>query len=163
MMVEPRRGCYSLPTVDLRKKAVGGVLSVTVVSASKLGRNNGFSRETSTSSGNIMENGGNKILQTFIEVELGDLTRRTSISQGSSPKWNATFNMVLHGESGILKFNLYEWDPSSVKYNYLTSCEIKVLYLNSSLFAFGENALIEKNQMHSQKLVGFVCETSLNI
>ncbi|XP_039143434.1 synaptotagmin-5 isoform X1 [Dioscorea cayenensis subsp. rotundata] len=142
MMVEPRRGCYSLPTVDLRKKAVGGVLSVTVVSASKLGRNNGFSRETSTSSGNIMENGGNKILQTFIEVELGDLTRRTSISQGSSPKWNATFNMVLHGESGILKFNLYEWDPSSVKYNYLTSCEIKMKYVlddTTTFWAIGPN------------------------
>ncbi|KAH7658486.1 C2 domain-containing protein [Dioscorea alata] len=142
MMVEPRRGCYSLPTIDLRKKAVGGVLSVTVVSASKLGRNNGFSRETSTSSGNIMENGGSKILQTFIEVELGDLTRRTSISQGSSPKWNATFNMVLHGESGILKFNLYEWDPSSVKYNYLTSCEIKMKYVlddSTTFWAIGPN------------------------
>ncbi|KAJ0962720.1 hypothetical protein J5N97_027842 [Dioscorea zingiberensis] len=133
MMVEPRRGCYSLPSVDLRKKVVGGVLSVTVVSASKLGQSNSFSnngsRESSLTTGSFVGNGGNKILQTFIEVELGDLTRRTSISQGSSPRWDTTFNMVLHGESGILKFHLYEWDPSSVKYNYLTSCEIKMKYV----------------------------------
>lgn len=37
-MIEPRRQCFSLPAVDLRKKVVGGIVYVTVISASKLSR-----------------------------------------------------------------------------------------------------------------------------
>ena len=39
-MVEPRHQCYSLPSINLRKKAVGGILFVTIISASILTRNN---------------------------------------------------------------------------------------------------------------------------
>ncbi|GLJ18141.1 hypothetical protein SUGI_0320480 [Cryptomeria japonica] len=35
-MVEPRRRCLSLPAVNLKKRVVGGILSVTVVSASNI-------------------------------------------------------------------------------------------------------------------------------
>ncbi|KAI5381467.1 hypothetical protein KIW84_UN0703 [Lathyrus oleraceus] len=35
-MVEPRRRCFTLPAVDLRKKAVGGIIYVRVISANKL-------------------------------------------------------------------------------------------------------------------------------
>lgn len=37
-MVEPRRRCFSLPAVDLKKKAVGGIFSVTIVSARDLAK-----------------------------------------------------------------------------------------------------------------------------
>ncbi|KAK1372060.1 hypothetical protein POM88_038152 [Heracleum sosnowskyi] len=39
-MVEPRRRCFSLPAVELRKKAVRGILYVTGVSANKLSKIN---------------------------------------------------------------------------------------------------------------------------
>ena len=113
-MVEPRRLCFSLPAVDLRKQAVGGVLSVTVVS----GR--------SSNGGTMPGIADNKVPQTFVEVEVGNLMRKTSTSKGLNPTWNNTFNMVLHGETGIVKFLLYELDSGGVKFNYLTSCEIKV-------------------------------------
>ncbi|WOL02840.1 hypothetical protein Cni_G11559 [Canna indica] len=132
IMVEPRRHCYSLPPVDLRKKAIGGVLSVTVVSASSLVRNSlkGNSTVNNPMSGNL----GNKSLQTSIEVEIGDLTRRTSVSEGLNPRWDATFNVVLHGETGILKFHLYEWDQNSVR--YMTSSEIKLRYVEDDSTMF---------------------------
>ncbi|CAL9059145.1 uncharacterized protein LOC135651753 isoform X1 [Musa acuminata AAA Group] len=134
IMVEPRRHCYSLPPVDLRKKATGGLLSVTVVSASNLGRNNlksstSGTRQSTIVSSHLSGNLGKKALKTFVEVEVGDLTRRTSVSEGLNPRWDATFNMILHGETGILKFHLYEWDQSGVRLNYLTSCEIKMKYV----------------------------------
>ncbi|XP_077253770.1 C2 domain-containing protein [Tasmannia lanceolata] len=132
-MVEPRRRCLYLPSVDLRKKAVGGVLSVTVISATKLVGSTvkgGISEKRQNSSGNGHSSGGSgsRVLQTFVEVELEKLTRRTDVSQGSSPRWNATFNMVLHDNTGILRFHLYECGPNNVKYDFLTSCEIKVQY-----------------------------------
>jgi hypothetical protein len=37
-IVEPRRLCFSLPSVYLRKRAIGGVVLVTVVSASSIGK-----------------------------------------------------------------------------------------------------------------------------
>lgn len=151
-MVEPRRGCYSLPSVNLCKKAVGGVLSVTIVSASKLWktnvRNNSIETQRSSTS-QLSGNNGNKVLQTFIEAELGDLTRRTNVSQGSNPTWNDTFNMVLHGDTGILKFHLYERDINSVKLNYLTSCEIKMKYVaddSTTFWAIGHGAGVVSKQ-----------------
>lgn len=134
MMVEPRRACFSLPSIDLRKKAVGGLLSVTVVSASNLNihsvrNNNADSSISSSVSRQTSGNFGNQLELTFIEVELGDLSRKTSFSQGSNPRWNTVFNLVMHGDTGILRFHLYEGDPSSLKLNYLSSCEIKVKYV----------------------------------
>ncbi|KAG2587215.1 hypothetical protein PVAP13_5NG125900 [Panicum virgatum] len=55
----------------------------------------------------------------------------------------STFNMVLHGETGIVKFLLYVLDSGGVKFNYLTSCEIKVKYVHdgSTIFwAIGHNS-----------------------
>ncbi|PKA54117.1 Synaptotagmin-4 [Apostasia shenzhenica] len=138
IMVEPRRACFSLPYVDLRKKAVGGVLSVSIVSANNLHANNFRSKNVDSRLGSAVSNVsfGRQLLQTFIEAELEDLTRKTDIIQGSNPRWNATFNMVLHGDTGTLRFHLYELDPSSVKLNYLTSCEIKMKYVadDSTMF-----------------------------
>nr|CAB3472369.1 unnamed protein product [Digitaria exilis] len=127
-MVEPRRLCFSLPAVDLRKRAVGGVLSVTVVSASNLFKStaNAIGNRQSSNGGTMSGITDNKVSQTFIEVEVGNLTRKTSTSKGLNPTWNSTFNMVLHGETGIVKFLLYELDSGGVKFNYLTSCEIKL-------------------------------------
>lgn len=131
-MVEPRRHCLSLPSVDLRKKAVGCIIYVTVISASKLSKSNlrgslSKRQHTSTTDGRLEERSDNKDMLTFVEVELGELTRKTNVKPGSSPKWDSTFNMVLHEDTGILHFHLYECTPGSVKYDYLTSCEIKVL------------------------------------
>uniref|UniRef100_A0A453DT98 SMP-LTD domain-containing protein n=1 Tax=Aegilops tauschii subsp. strangulata TaxID=200361 RepID=A0A453DT98_AEGTS len=99
-MVEPRRLCFSLPPVDLKKQAVGGVLSVTVVSASNLGR-----KSRTIELGNNQSSSGNttpgiplnRRAHTFIEVEVGTLTRKTTTCEGPNPTWNSTFNMVLHG------------------------------------------------------------------
>ncbi|KAJ4973199.1 hypothetical protein NE237_006373 [Protea cynaroides] len=141
-MVEPRRRCYSLPSIDLRKKAAGGILSVKVVSASKLvrssmkgnlsGKQHSFIRNGTAEEENLDK----KDLQTFVEVELEALTRRTVASSGSSPKWDTAFNMVLHEDTGILKFHLYECIPSSVKYDHLASCEIKIKYVDDDSTTF---------------------------
>lgn len=128
-MVEPRRLCFSLPSVDLKKRAIGGVLSVTVVSASNLvrrGTTNELGNHQSSIGGTASGIADNKVGQTFIEVEVGNLMRKTSTSIGPNPTWNSTFNMVLHGETGVIKFILYELDSGGVKFNYLTSCEAKV-------------------------------------
>ncbi|XP_010916384.1 uncharacterized protein [Elaeis guineensis] len=163
-MVEPRRQCFSLPPVDLRKKAVGGVLSVSVISASNMGRQsmksiNSETRQSSTIS-QLSGNSGNKVLQTLIEVELGDLMRRTDVGQGLNPTWGSAFNMVLHGDTGILKFHLYEWDPSSVQLNYLTSCEIKMKYVaddSTTFWAIGRRSgVIAKQAEHCGKEVEMV-------
>ncbi|XXG83764.1 hypothetical protein AAC387_Pa10g1447 [Persea americana] len=134
-MVEPRRRCYPLSPVDLRKNSVGGVLSVTVVSASNLVGSSGInikgslSERRQNSTGNCsLGSSGSRTLQTFIEVEIGELTRRTDVCQGTSPWWDATFNMVFHDNAGILRFHLYNQGASSVKYDYLTGCEVKVRY-----------------------------------
>lgn len=134
-MVEPRRRCYSLPAVDLRKKAVGGVIHVTVLSANKLCRsslkgNSSRRQQNGSVNGNSEEQIVVKDLQTFVEVELEELTRRTDVRSGSGPTWNSTFNMVLHEQTGTIRFHLYECTPSNVKYDYLASCEIKVLSAN---------------------------------
>ncbi|KAE9467101.1 hypothetical protein C3L33_00987, partial [Rhododendron williamsianum] len=153
-MVEPRRQCHPLPFIELRKKAVAGIIYVTVISANKLSRSNlkgspSRRQESSLMDGRLEECRDNNNLQTFVEVELEELTRRTSVGHGSSPKWNSTFNMSLHDDKGILKFNLYERNQGSVKYDYLTSCEIKIRYVadDSTVFwAIGpESRVIAKH------------------
>lgn len=119
-MVEPRRRCFTLPAVDLRKKAVGGVIYIRVVSANKLSRSSFKAPRYSE------DNFDDKDLQTFVEVEIEELTRRTDVRLGSTPRWDAPFNMVLHDNTGTLRFNLYESRPNSVKCDYLASCEVKV-------------------------------------
>lgn len=130
-MVEPRRRCFSLPAVDLRKKAVGGIVYVKVISASKICRNSlraspSRRQQNSYSECNIEEYRDDRDLRTFVEIELEELTRRTDIRTGSDPRWDSTFNMVLHEEVGNIRFHLYECNPGSIKYDYLASCEIKV-------------------------------------
>lgn len=132
-MVEPRRRCLFLPPVDLYKKAVGGILHVTVVSGSRLSRSNlkgspSRNHINSTVDGSVDDQPNNKDLRTFVEVEVEELTRKTVVQPGSHPVWNSTFNMVLHDDAGFVKFNLYECSPGSVKYDYLTSCEVKMRY-----------------------------------
>ncbi|CDO98425.1 unnamed protein product [Coffea canephora] len=140
-MVEPRRNCLALPAVDLYKKAVGGVLYVTVISASKLSRNNlkgspPKRQQSSVVNGHKEDHRDDKDLRTFVEVELGELTRKTNERRGSSPSWDSTFNMVLHDNTGVVRFNLYECTPGSVKYDFLTSCEVKIRYVadDSTIF-----------------------------
>lgn len=132
-MVEPRRRFYSLPAIELRKKVVGGIMHVTVISASKLHRSllkgNSSRRHHFSANGSFGEHHGANDLQTFVEVELGGLSRKTDVRSGSSPTWNSKFNMVLHESAGTVRFHLYEFNPSSVKYDYLASCEVKVISL----------------------------------
>ncbi|XP_059455671.1 multiple C2 domain and transmembrane region protein 8-like isoform X2 [Corylus avellana] len=140
-MVEPRRRCYSLPSVELRKTTVGGIIYVSVISASKLSRsclrgNSSRKQQSSFTNGTSDEQPVVKDLQTFVEVELEELTRRTALRSGSSPTWNSTFNMVLHEESGTIRFHLYESTPSNVKYDYLASCEIKMKYVGDDSTTF---------------------------
>ncbi|KAL4321198.1 hypothetical protein AHAS_Ahas14G0086500 [Arachis hypogaea] len=71
-----------------------------------------------------------KDLQTFVEVEVGDLIRRTDVRLGSTPQWNAPFNMVLH--VGNLRFNLYEPHPNNIKCDYLASYENKTGIISPS-------------------------------
>ncbi|XP_048445693.1 synaptotagmin-2 isoform X1 [Pyrus x bretschneideri] len=136
-MVEPRRRCYTMPAVNLRKKAVGGIIYVTVISASKLSRNGlkgSPSRKQFERSSD--EQFVDKDLRTFVEVELEELTRKTGVSLGSNPSWNSKFNMVLHEDTGNLRFHLYECTPNNVKYDYLASCEIKVKYVEDDSTIF---------------------------
>lgn len=131
-MVEPRRRCFSLPAVDLRKKAVGGIVYVTVISARKLYRSSLKGSPTrrqqsySANNGSFGEHLTDKDMQTFVEVELEKLSRKTDARSGSDPQWNSTFNMILHEDTGTLRFHLYEYNPSHVKHDYLASCEVKV-------------------------------------
>lgn len=135
-MVEPRRRSLFLPAVDLRKRAVGGIIYVKVISASKLSRScmrgSPSRREQSyPANGSSEEHFVDNDLRTFVEAELGQLTRRTDVRPGSSPTWDATFNMVLHEETGTLRLHLYNCPPGSVKYDYLASCEIKVSHIDA--------------------------------
>nr|GLL35835.1 synaptotagmin-5-like [Ipomoea trifida] len=83
-MVEPRRNCLSLPVVNLMKKAVGGVLTVKVISGSKLSRSNirgspSRKQQSSVKVGPVDNHLDYIDLRTFVEVELEDLTRRTDM------------------------------------------------------------------------------------
>lgn len=151
-MVEPRRRCYSLPSVDLKKQAVGGVLSVTVVSAQNLMRldskesrpssekwangdgssnGNGYSSSHSSSHGSSHGSGsGQKKTDKskFVEMTCEDLTRKTRMETGIFPSWNQDFDMILHDNTGTLHLNVYEQGPNNVKCDFLGSCEIKVIF-----------------------------------
>ncbi|CAM8926871.1 unnamed protein product [Rhodiola kirilowii] len=129
-MVEPRRRCFSLPTVDLRKKVSGGIIYVTVVSASKLPRtgSKGSPSKRRSSNGCSEDNHDDEETSMFVEVELEELTRRTDMRAGSSPRWDSIFNMLLHDDTGTVRFNLYQCTRSSVNYQYISSCEVKMKY-----------------------------------
>lgn len=140
-MVEPRRNCLSLPVVNLMKKAVGGVLTVKVISGSKLSRSNirgspSRKQQSSVKVGPVDNHLDYIDLRTFVEVELEDLTRRTDVRPGSCPRWDSKFNMTLHDNTGVLKFNLYQCIPNSVKYDFLSSCEIKMRYVEDDSTIF---------------------------
>ncbi|KAL6556315.1 MYF24 [Orobanche gracilis] len=139
-MVEPRRQCLALPPQDLQKKAVGGILYVTVLSASNL---------FGCIDTNLEDRLESKELQTFVEIELEELTRRTDVRAGTCPKWDNTFNLVLHDTAGMIRFHLYKRTPGSAKYDFLTSCEIKMRYVpnDSTIFwAIGSDlAVIAKH------------------
>ncbi|KAL8552654.1 hypothetical protein ACS0TY_001369 [Phlomoides rotata] len=149
-MVEPRRQCLALPPEDLHKKAVGGILYVTVLSATKLsGHSFKGSVSTKQTNSSVQEEPvEGKELQTFVEIELEELTRRTDVRNGSSPNWDSTFNLILHENTGILRLHLYQRTPGSIKYDYLSSCEIKIRYVSddSTIFwAIGpKNTVIAK-------------------
>ncbi|XP_027340284.1 synaptotagmin-4-like isoform X2 [Abrus precatorius] len=147
-MVEPRRRCFTLPVVNLRKTAVGGIIYVSVISANKLSRsyfrrNSSWMQENGIVNGCSENNMDDRNLQTFVEVEVEELTRRTGVSSGSTPKWDETFNMVLHDNTGIVRFNLYESPPSGVKFDYLASCEIKMRHVEDDstiMWAIGKDS-----------------------
>ncbi|GER30541.1 plant synaptotagmin [Striga asiatica] len=120
-MVEPRRQCIALPTADLQRKAVGGVLYVTIISAKNI--------SGCTSTSYLEDYPETKELQTFVEIEAEELTRRTDVRSGTCPRWDNTFNLVLHDSVGIIKFHLYKRTPGSAKYDFLTSCEVKMRYV----------------------------------
>lgn len=136
-MVEPRRQCLALPSEDLHKKAVGGILYVTVLSASRLSGYN-LKGNGSTKQINLIPDApvDGKELQTFVEIELEEVTRRTDVRAGSCPKWDSTFNLILHDNAGIIKFHLYQRTPGNIKYDYLTSCEVKVIMFLSQISVF---------------------------
>ncbi len=158
-MVEPNRRCYGLPAVNLKKHAVGGILSVTVVSAHGLTRirhedSRGESRSSGSSSGHgssnhtSSNNGGGgshngRVRKKFVEITCEDLTRKTHLQDGgTSPVWNETIDMVLHDNTGTVHLNVYEQGPNNVKYDFLGSCEIKVTttevpYSTEVFFAVG--------------------------
>uniref|UniRef100_A0A7C9EPD9 C2 domain-containing protein n=1 Tax=Opuntia streptacantha TaxID=393608 RepID=A0A7C9EPD9_OPUST len=131
-MVEPRRRCLPLATVQLGKKAVGGILYVTVAGASQISRNgvrgSPSRRQHSYTVNQVSQEELVKDLKTFVEVEVEDLSRRTEAKSGTSPRWDSTFNMVLHDNAGIVKFHLYESSPGNVKFDHLATCEIKIRY-----------------------------------
>ncbi|XP_022929883.1 extended synaptotagmin-3-like isoform X2 [Cucurbita moschata] len=148
-MVEPRHRCFPLPAVDLGKKAVSGTIYVTVISATKLSRNSLRGNSSRKSLSTYMDSTPEETLtdkedlQTFVEVEIDELSRRTSVRSGSSPVWNSTFNMILHEDTGTLRFNLYESNPNHVKYDYLASCEVKMKYAaddSTTFWAIGSDS-----------------------
>ncbi len=125
-MVEPRRRCYPLPSVDLKKKAVGGILSVTVVSAQNLLRERSeLGRDNNSSNGSL----GRKSQGKFVEIACEDLMRKTRMQGGGlSPVWDETIDMVLHDNTGTVHFNVYEQGPNNnVKFDFIGSCEVKVI------------------------------------
>ncbi|CAH8260944.1 unnamed protein product [Arabidopsis lyrata] len=150
-MVEPRRGCFSLPATDLHKTAIGGIIYVIVVSGNNLNRRilRGSPSRSSEIGDGSSGNSSSKPVQTFVEVELEQLSRRTEMKSGPNPAYQSTFNMILHDNTGTLKFNLYENNPGSVRYDSLASCEVKLKYVgdDSTMFwAVGsDNSVIAKH------------------
>ncbi|BBN09410.1 hypothetical protein MPTK1_4g19570 [Marchantia polymorpha subsp. ruderalis] len=148
-MVEPRRRCFSLPAVDLKKHAVGGVVNVMVVSAKNLCKapvqavsrsSSGEKRSPNNNSGSQ----GGRVLSTFVEMTLEDLTRKTSLCStgGSAPTWTDNFDMVLHEDTGTIHLNVYEQGTNNMKFDFLGSCEIKMKYVlddSTTFWAVGVN------------------------
>ncbi|KFK39172.1 hypothetical protein AALP_AA3G209700 [Arabis alpina] len=164
-MVEPRRGCFSLPATDLHKTAVGGIIYVTVVSGSNLHRSilrgsPSKSTDIGDSSNGSSTSSRDKPVQTFVEVELEQLSRRTEMRSGSDPAYQSTFNMILHDNTGTLKFNLFENNPGSVRFDILASCEVKMKYVgdDSTMFwAVGsDNGVIAKHAEFSGQEIEMV-------
>lgn len=155
-MVEPRRRCFALPSVDLKKHAVGGLLSVVVVSAQNVAKletrdsrtphqmekavhGNGSSHGSHGSHGSHASSNGNshgsgtgrhgKSGSKFVELTCEDLTRKTNLQAGGVyPVWNEAFDMVLHDNTGTVHLSVYEQGSNNVKYDYLGCCEIKVRF-----------------------------------
>ncbi|KAG0567966.1 hypothetical protein KC19_7G175800 [Ceratodon purpureus] len=160
IMVEPRRRCFPLPPVDLKKKAVGGIVSVTIVSArdlakidrresrnfndEKLANGDGSVRTISNGSShgsNGSSHGGsvNKRSEKsrFVEMTCEDLTRKTGLQTGPFPHvWNETYDMVLHDNMGTVHLNVYEQAQNNVKYDFLGNCEIKMTYVDDDSTIF---------------------------
>ncbi|XP_049934628.1 synaptotagmin-5 isoform X2 [Nymphaea colorata] len=140
-MVEPRRRCYPLPLTSDKRTVVGGTVSITVISVSNLLRANIKRQKASQSHGSAELDGSsdgsaNDGLHTFVEVELGDISQRTDVKQGSNPNWNASFEMVLPESSSTLHVHLYEWSPTNMKLDCLTSCEIKMTHVADDSIIF---------------------------
>jgi hypothetical protein len=110
--------------VDLKKKAVGGILSVTLVSARNLLREG--SELGRDSNGSPLDR---KSLGNFVEIACEDLMRKTRMQGGGlSPVWDETIDMVLHDNTGTVHFNVYEQGPNNnVKFDFIGSCEVKVI------------------------------------
>ncbi|EFJ29672.1 plant synaptotagmin [Selaginella moellendorffii] len=123
-MVEPRMRCFSLPVRDSKKRVTGGVLSVSVLTAANIPRPENSSRMTA---GDRYSSNGSSFSGTFVELTLGNLSRRT----GTSPKstWDAPITMVFHGSEATLHLNVYEQRFQSVKSDFLGTCEIKFKYV----------------------------------
>lgn len=159
-MVEPRRRCFSLPAEDRKKKAVGGIFSVTIVSARDLTKSS--AQDSRNSSNAMMSNGDASVHLSnngsnngsshggskngsvnkkseklrFVEISCEDLTRKTGMQSGPFPHvWNETYDMVLHENVGTVHLNVYE-QGQNVKYDFLGSCEIKVKYVDDDSTIF---------------------------
>ncbi|XP_048500476.1 uncharacterized protein LOC104893574 isoform X2 [Beta vulgaris subsp. vulgaris] len=137
-MVEPRRRCLALSAVQLGKRAVGGILYVTVVGASHISKSlvRGSPTRRQDDSNHASEENLVKDVKTFVEVEVEEIIRRTDAKPGSSPQWDSTFNMVLHDDVGVLRIRLYESSPGSVKFDQLATCEIKIRYCDDDSTIF---------------------------
>ncbi|CAA7053104.1 unnamed protein product [Microthlaspi erraticum] len=135
-MVEPRRGCFSLPATDFNKEAVGGIIDVTVVSGSNLHRSDLSGSPPRSSDVGDSSSNKDKPVQTYVEVELEQMSRKTEMRSGPDPACHSTFNMILQESAGSLKFNLYENNPGSVLFNNLASCEVKMKYVNDDSTMF---------------------------
>ncbi|KAH7404885.1 hypothetical protein KP509_15G048600 [Ceratopteris richardii] len=133
-MVEPQRRCFPLPAVSLKKHVSGAVFCITVISARNLKQQRHFATVLSgtssrSESGIVSEDSLPRTITSFVEITLGGLTRRTGLSEHyGSPKWNDTFNMILHGSEGTICFNIYEQTSSHVKGDFCGSCKIQVKY-----------------------------------
>eukprot|EP00249_Psilotum_nudum_P016358 c25782_g1_i1 orf=445-2988(-) len=163
-MVEPRRRCFSLPPVDLKKHATSGVISITLLSGNNLAklRSTKLPSEkqlSSNGSGHTNQSVHGKSMSTFVEVILESLTRKTHVSQngGSSPTWNDTFNMILHENTGTIHFNVYEQVSNNMKYDFLGSCQIKMKYVSddsTTFWAIGPNkSVLALQAEHCEKEV----------
>ncbi|KAJ7538397.1 hypothetical protein O6H91_11G046200 [Diphasiastrum complanatum] len=144
-LVEPRRKCFSLPAVDYKKHAVGGILSVTIIKAKNLTRDTsgsrsglGEKRTLSNGSSHQIGSGSYEIHGAFVELILDELTRKTGTSEenDSSPTWNQTIDMLLHGDSGTLQLNLFGQGSNNMKFDFLGSCQIKIKYVDDDSTTF---------------------------